>query len=221
MDEIALCNSCRKQISAKATSGFCRTCYARHRNAENPTRAQEINKRSHEKNKEVRNARLRELRQVDPTRFKEYDKKSWDKSREKRLQQKKEHWDRVGRAARRQRYHSDPEFRIKDRLRGRLNEALRKVGAYKSTSAVKDLGCTVSDLREYLEQRFYDHTQTGEQMTWMNYSSRWEIDHILPLASFDLTNREQLLRAGHYTNLQPLWREHNRSKSDKLDWEPS
>ena len=41
-------------------------------------------------------------------------------------------------------------------------------------------------------------------MTWGNYGKFWEIDHILPLASFDLTDREQFLRSIHWTNLQPL-----------------
>lgn len=42
------------------------------------------------------------------------------------------------------------------------------------------------------------------------------IDHIKPLASFDLTDRSQFLEACHYTNLQPLWSEDNIEKSNKL-----
>lgn len=54
-------------------------------------------------------------------------------------------------------------------------------------------------------------------MLWSNYShSVWHIDHITPLASFDLTNREELLKACHYTNLQPLWAKENCSKGAKL-----
>lgn len=52
-------------------------------------------------------------------------------------------------------------------------------------------------------------------MTWNNYSvNGWHIDHIKPLNLFDLTDPNQLKEACHYTNLQPMWAKHNRSKSD-------
>lgn len=54
-------------------------------------------------------------------------------------------------------------------------------------------------------------------MTWKNWSpTGWHIDHKIPLAFFDLTDRKQLLKACHYTNLQPLWSNENIRKGDKL-----
>ena len=41
------------------------------------------------------------------------------------------------------------------------------------------------------------------------------IDHIEPLCSFDLTDREQLLKACHYTNLRPLFKEDNLKKKSE------
>jgi hypothetical protein len=62
----------------------------------------------------------------------------------------------------------------------------------------------------HLESKF----QYG--MNWDNWSFEgWHIDHIVPLASFDLTDRKQLLLACHYTNLQPLWAIDNFSKGDR------
>jgi hypothetical protein len=75
----------------------------------------------------------------------------------------------------------------------------------KAGSAVSDLGCSIPELKAYLEKMF----QPG--MTWENWGA-WHIDHIIPLASFDLTDREQFLKACHYTNLQPLWAPDNQRK---------
>ena len=42
-------------------------------------------------------------------------------------------------------------------------------------------------------------------MTWENHGKIWEIDHILPCASFDLTILEEQKKCFHYTNMQPLF----------------
>lgn len=101
------------------------------------------------------------------------------------------------------------QYKLSHNLRTRLNIAIK--GNYKFGSAVDDLGCSIPELKVYLESKF----QPG--MTWDNWSEvGWHIDHIKPLASFDLTDRKQFLEACHYTNLQPLWAKDNLIKSDKL-----
>lgn len=90
-------------------------------------------------------------------------------------------------------------------MRSRVGDAIRN--GQKAGSAVRDLGCTVEELKKHLESRF----RPG--MTWENWSpTGWHIDHIKPLASFDLTDRAQFLQACCYTNLQPLWAEDNLKK---------
>jgi hypothetical protein len=64
------------------------------------------------------------------------------------------------------------------------------------------LGCTVNELAEYLESKFLPG------MSWEN-RKLWHIDHIRPLASFDLTDPAQQRLAFHYANLQPLWARDN------------
>jgi len=58
--------------------------------------------------------------------------------------------------------------------------------------------------------------QFKEGMTWDNHGVVWEIDHIIPLAAFDLTRKDQQMLANHYTNLRPLWKALNRLKADKI-----
>lgn len=105
----------------------------------------------------------------------------------------------------RNRYKNDIQFRLRAILRSRVSYLKR------SGSHIKDLGCSVSFLKSYLEQKF----KPG--MTWENWGRLgWHIDHIRPLASFDLTYRDQFLQACHYTNLQPLWASENIAKGGKV-----
>lgn len=99
-------------------------------------------------------------------------------------------------------------IKIKVRLRSRLVGAICK--NQKKGSAIRDLGCSVEELKIYLESLF----QPG--MTWENWSrTGWHIDHKKPLSAFDLTDPEQFRQAVHYTNLQPLWALENIRKSNK------
>jgi len=100
-----------------------------------------------------------------------------------------------------------PSVRLAHNLRCRLRE---KLNAKKTGSHVKDLGCSVDHLRLFLESQF----QHG--MSWNNYGIVWEIDHVVPLSFFDLSDRTQLLEACNYLNLQPLFVNDNRRKGGSI-----
>jgi len=97
--------------------------------------------------------------------------------------------------------------RISYNLRRRLQKALK--GNFKTGSAVRDLGCSIEELKIHLESQF----QPG--MSWENYGE-WHIDHIYPLSKVDLTDREQFKKVCHYRNLQPLWSRDNLRKGNKI-----
>lgn len=106
-----------------------------------------------------------------------------------------------------QRRVKDPNFKLRQNLRARLRQSLK--GSFKVGSAVELLGCSISELKAHLESQF----KPG--MSWANWSrTGWHIDHIKPLAFFNLEDSTQLAQACHYTNLQPLWAKENLEKSD-------
>ena len=106
---------------------------------------------------------------------------------------------------------NDPSHRIVLRLRSRIGYALRKkTGKIKKADHTLELlGCTVEELKLYLEKRFVDG------MSWDNYG-KWHVDHIRPCASFDLRDEEEQKKCFHYSNLQPLWAEDNLRKSKQI-----
>lgn len=112
----------------------------------------------------------------------------------------------------REKRHNCIEFNIACTIRSRLGDAIRSQGARKHSKTMAMLGCTIPELKAHLEKQF----KPG--MSWSNYGYRgWHIDHIVPLSSFKLSDPEQQRKATHYTNLQPLWRFENQSKSAKVD----
>lgn len=177
---------------------------------------------------------------------KEYLKKYREKNREKLLIQKREHWEnnkseinkkrKVWRenntdkiCLRSKKYYeknkdkirtyknnyemerkqTDVSYKLRINLRARIREAVKNNGTKKSYSTIILIGCEIDFLKQHLESRF----KNG--MSWNNYGE-WEIDHIKPCSSFDLTDEEQQKICFHFSNLQPLWKTENRMKGARI-----
>lgn len=105
-------------------------------------------------------------------------------------------------------------YRLKHNLRSRFQSAFKNNS--KSGSIIRNLGCTIDELKIHLENHFYNNPETNIEMSWMNYGLKgWHIDHIIPLDFFTLENSEELQIACHYTNLQPMWAFENLKKQNK------
>jgi hypothetical protein len=122
-----------------------------------------------------------------------------------------------GREYQSRRHHSSPKnsnFRLKKIARCRIYNAIKRLGNVEKPRiryrTEKMVGCTIEQLKAHLEAQF------KRGMTWDNHGSLWHIDHIIPMAHFDVTDENQLLAASHYTNMQPMWAHENLAKSDKL-----
>lgn len=111
---------------------------------------------------------------------------------------------------------SDPHLKIKHVASALMRVSLKKQGTSKTTKTATLLGCSAQEYRLYLESLF------EPWMTWENHGShspdgvkRWNIDHIIPLSHFDLTDPENQKIAFHYTNTRPLEAFKNISEGNK------
>ena len=179
--------------------------------------AKQRRKEQYEQNREQTLRQNREYKEANKEKFATQNKEYVEANMDKILLYRQRYYkdnktalikDNVNRS--RARYKADVHFRLSCCIRHRLREALKH--NYKNSGAVRQLGCTPQELRLYLESKF----QPG--MTWRNWGVHgWHIDHIIPLSSFDLLDPVQLVRACHYTNLQPLWAEENLKKGAKIE----
>lgn len=80
----------------------------------------------------------------------------------------------------------------------------------KRNHAIDLIGCTSEQLKLHLESQF------KKWMTWNNYGIKWHVDHITPCSTFDHTDKDQVRRCWHYSNLRPLCAIENIKKSDTI-----
>lgn len=104
---------------------------------------------------------------------------------------------------------NEPMFAIRERLRATMRCALSRQFTRKSARTVDLIGCTPTELKAHIESLFVPG------MSWAN-RNLWHVDHIRPLASFDLRDPDQQRTAFNWKNLQPLWSEENRKKGARL-----
>jgi len=154
----------------------------------------------YQENKEALKEKSQQYRKNNADKVRKCNAKYRDKNREAVNKKKMEYY---------KTHKNDILLKVANNIRARLRRAIsnnQKVG-----SAVKDLGCSIQKLKEHLESKF------TEGMTWESYGLYgWHIDHKIPLASFNLMDKEEFLKACHYSNLQPLWASDNYEKSNKI-----
>lgn len=106
---------------------------------------------------------------------------------------------------------TDPNYVLSKNLSERVRQVIKNKRVEKVYKTYELLGAPVGVVRQHIEGQF------KEGMSWNNYGhTTWHIDHIRPLASFDLKSPEEQKKAFHYTNLQPLWATENFRKGSKV-----
>ena len=53
-------------------------------------------------------------------------------------------------------------------------------------------------------------------MSFDNYGSYWDIDHVIPISNFDISDEHQLSKAIHWSNTRALEKTSNYIKKDKI-----
>jgi hypothetical protein len=190
------------QVNKKSKYGFrpdCKSCVSIYRsNPDCVARIKEYNKKYMEENKEKILANQREYRYKNKDLMSSKTREWYKKNRQKAVASAIERKKRL--------LKSNLQYRIAERMRTRIRGAIKSGYGFKKTSTRELLGCTYEELKNHLESLFL----IG--MNWNNYggtkkhnNESWHIDHIIPCASFDLSDIDQQRKCFHYTNLQPLW----------------
>ncbi len=167
-------------------------------------------KRDYNKRPEVREKnriRAREYRKNNP-KWRERHRLLARKHKEKRSTYNKEYFQRSEVKARRRkrarlRRKRDKHYAIADRLRRSLNHALTKYSKKGKMMKSKKYGLDWEEVIENLKP-FPEEIE------------KFEIDHITPLHTFNLDDKEEIKKAFHYSNLQWLIKIENRRKGGKI-----
>ena len=157
-------------------------------------------------------------RRANPAKFKDLDKKERERIKENPLRLNKrraylKNWQESQR-------NTNLFHKLRLNLTNRISQALKRKSALKKANIYLLIGCSKDQLMKHLESKFYPKKETNEPMTWDNYGrGGWEVDHKMPIDSFkdqDITSLETQKKIMHYTNLQPMWGNENKAKSNKI-----
>ena len=107
-------------------------------------------------------------------------------------------------------YKAGDNFKLAKTCRNRIADALRDQGLKKTDRAAELLQMEIPEFRIYIQGQF----RPG--MTWGNHGPVWHLDHIIPCASFDLTDKLQRQVCFHWSNYQPLFAKENLCKAAKI-----
>lgn len=192
---------------------YCRECRSSHRR-KNLERFLASERAAHARNRAQRNAYTRS-RWVDPEfRAKQLEaNKAWHRKNADAKRAKNQRW-RAENPEKVRKHLRDAYLRnqIRHNVSGHIAFCLKRVGSSKARRRFESLlGYGVDDLRRHIERQFRDG------MTWDNHGSLWELDHIVPLASFTFASADdaEFRAAWALSNLQPLFKKHNRSKGGR------
>jgi len=76
------------------------------------------------------------------------------------------------------------------------------------------LGCSINEFLGWLEYNF--DLDYHKDLSLENYGEKWELDHVIPCAKFNLENESNKKICFNWTNIAPLLSNENRTKNNKI-----
>jgi hypothetical protein len=177
----------------------CKECFYEYKR--NNPKEKEYRRTNYVRHKGKKLAYKKQYKKDNAERIKEYNKEYNARPEVKKAKTK------YNREYERNRRANDPLYDFKKTIKSTISRAITSRGYAKNSQPYLILGAEYKFVKGYIQRQFKDG------MNWNNYG-KWEIDHIRPMAS--AKNEEQTIELNHYTNLQPLWKNENREKNNKI-----
>ena len=105
----------------------------------------------------------------------------------------------------------DLNFKLACNLRSRTSSAFKSQNVRKTNKTFDLLGCSRSFFKNWIIHQLYGN------MTVENYGSVWQIDHCLPIVSFNLLDENDMKKCFNWVNIRPMYSTDNNSKNAKID----
>lgn len=107
---------------------------------------------------------------------------------------------------------NDPVYKLRCNVSCSIRGYLKRFNSSKKDSCLKHLPYTIQQLYDHLEKQF------DPNMSWSNYGSYWDIDHIIPQSKlpYDSMEHPNFQKCWALSNLRPLEHIENIRKGNKL-----
>ena len=103
----------------------------------------------------------------------------------------------------------DLKFREKRKWQQALRRYILEKNACEGYSMY--FGLNIESIREWIEIQFTDG------LSWDNFASAWQFDHIVPIAYFDFSNDEDLKLAWNFINIRVEKHDLNKARGNRID----
>lgn len=169
------CRVCQKQLYYNNHEHYLDYDRQRTSTEERIKYKQQYDKKYYQENSEVRKEYGR-MYSATVRRFKKYTKEEIEERRQKKREYYELNKDKINNLKRIDRA-SNPMRRLNENISGHIYYSIKSNKAYEHWENLVNF--TFDELKEHLEKQF------DENMTWDNYGTYWEIDHIIPVNTFN------------------------------------